>query len=427
VPPISTAKTWPLSPSCCDVTAIDFDPLAPAQRENPFPTLELARREQPVFYAEQFRLWVVTRYEDVLAVLKDHATFSSEGALRSSPDPHPPAVQAALAEGHPDMPIIIDTDPPVHDRIRGLVTKAFTPRRVAEMEPRIEALATELLDELVADCEGDVIERFAWPLPLRVMGELLGVPREDLPQLHRWSQDWLTLHQQSGTIEERVEHAHGFVEFQRYFVRALEAREREPDEDLMTALLAARAALPNPLTVSEVAGVPLDLLVAGHVTVTRAIGSALVLLLDHPEHRVLAAEPEQVAPVVEEVLRLESPAQGLFRTTTREVELGGVTLPKGARLMVHFGSANRDRAEFADPDEFEPSRSELGRHLAFGKGIHFCIGAPLARLELRIALPLLLQRLPNLRLATDDPIARETIFFARGFSRLALAWDPPRK
>ena len=268
-----------------------------------------------------------------------------------------------------------------------------------------------------------MIERFAWPLPLRVMGELLGVPRADLPRLHRWSQDWLTLYQQTGTIEERVGHARGFVEFQRYFVRALEDREREPRDDLMTALLAARTALPDPLTIQEVAGVPLDLLVAGHVTVTRAIGSALVLLLDRPEHLARATDPEQVAAVVEEVLRLESPAQGLFRTTTRQVELAGVTLPKGARLMVHFGSANRDREHFGRADEFDPSRPELGRHLAFGKGIHFCIGAPLARLELRIALPLLLRRLPNLRLAPDDAIAREPIFFARGFARLPLVWN----
>jgi cytochrome P450 len=405
------------------VTAIDFDPLSPDQRDDPFPLFELARREQPVFYAERFRLWVVTRYDDVLAVLKDHSTFSSEGALRSSPDPHPPAVQAALDEGHPEMPIIIDADPPMHDRIRGLVTKAFTPRRVAEMEPRITAFASDLLDGFAADGEVDVIERFAWPLPLMVMGELLGVPREDLPQLHRWSQDWLTLYQQSGSLADRVGYARGFVEFQRYFVRALEARERDPREDLMTALLAARSALPDPLTIPEVAGVPLDLLVAGHVTVTRAIGSALVLLLDDGERRDLTAEPEIVPPVVEEVLRLESPAQGLFRTTTRAVELGGVTLPKGARLMVHFGSANRDPSQFAEPQRFDPSRTELGRHLAFGKGIHFCIGAPLARLELRIVLPLLFARLPGLRLAPGRPGEREPIFFARGFSRLQVEWD----
>jgi cytochrome P450 len=168
--------------------------------------------------------------------------------------------------------------------------------------------------------------------------------------------------------------------------------------------------------------VPLDIVVAGHVTVTRAIGSAVVLLLGRPEGMAALADGG-ANTVVEEVLRLESPAQGLFRTATRDVELGGVTLPAGARVMAHFGSANRDDAVFGDPDRFDPARPDLGRSLAFGKGIHFCIGAPLARLELGIALPHLARRLPGLRLDPDGARVRETIFFARGFSRLDVRWD----
>ena len=399
-------------------TAVDFDPLSPEQRENPFPVLELARREQPVFYAPQFDLWVVTRYEDVMAVLKDHRTFSSEGALLSRKSPLPPEANAVLAEGWPDMPYIIEVDPPLHDRIRGLVTRAFTPRRVAEMGPAIEAVSRELIDGFAGDGRADIVERFAWPLPLTVLGEMLGVARDDLPRLHEWGTDWLLL-QQERPPDEQVEHARGLVSMQRYFVRALEERERSPRDDLMSALMEAR----DDLTIPEVAGVPLDLMVAGHVTVTRAIGSTLALMFEHPELREQLADPERAPRAAEEILRLESPAQGLFRRTTREVGLGGATLPEGARVMVHFGSANRDDAVFAEPSRPRPTRTELNKHLAFGKGIHFCIGAPLARLELKIALPMLLRRLPNLRPA-DEPVEREPIFFARGFRRLVVEWDP---
>jgi cytochrome P450 len=402
------------------VTGIAFDPLDPAQREDPFPLLELARREQPVFHAPEFDLWVVTRYDDVLAVLRDHDTFSSAGALRSSPDPYPPEVQEVLADGWPGMPYIIELDPPLHDRIRGLVTKAFTPRRIAELEPRVRAIAEELVDELAPLGRADVIDRFAWPLPLRVLGELLGLPREDLPRLHEWGTDWLLL-QQPGPVERLVEHARGLVAMQRYFVEALEAREGQPTDDLMGALMVVRAESDDPLSLEAVAGLPLDLMVAGHVTVTRAIGSALALVFRHPPLREHLLDPELAPAAIEEILRLESPAQGLFRRTTRAVELGGAELPEGARVMAHFGSANRDRCVFEAPDEVEPGREGLSRHLAFGKGIHFCIGAPLARLELRLVLPLLLERLPGLRPAGETD--REAVFFARGFRRLEVEWD----
>lgn len=396
---------------------IHFDPLSPEQREDPFGVLELARREQPVFYAPQFGLWVVTRYDDVLAVLKDHHAFSSAGALVSRKSPLSDEATAALAEGHPDMPYIIEVDPPLHDRIRGLVTRAFTPRRVAEMEPRIEAISRELIDAFARDGRSDIVERYAWPLPLTVLGEMLGVPRADLPRLHEWGQDWLLL-QQERPAAEQVAHARGLVEMQRYFVRALEERERTPRDDLMSALMETR----GDLTVPEVAGVPLDIIVAGHVTVTRAIGSALALMFRHPELRAQLADPERAPQAVEEILRLESPAQGLFRKTTREVEIGGATLPAGARVMVHFGSANRDERVFDEPAAPRPDREGLNKHVAFGKGIHFCIGAPLARLELRVGLPMLLDRLPNLRPA-DEPAEREPIFFARGFQSLVVEWD----
>ena len=403
---------------------IDFDPLSPEQRRDPYPVYAEARERAPVFYAERYGFWVVTRYEDVLAVLKDDDTFSSRDALTSSPVELPAEVQAVLAEGWPEMPVIIDTDPPLHTRIRGLITRAFTPRRIAEMEPRVRAIAGELLDGFAADGAADLVERFAWPLPLRVVGDMLGLPERDLEQLHEWSTHWLRLKQPGGTLAQQLEWARSTVELQRYFMARLDEREREGGDDLIAALLRSAREVEPPLPREVVLGVPLDLVVAGHVTVTRALGNGLVLLLSEPGRAErLLAEPELVPAAVEEILRLESPAQGLFRTTAREVELGGARLPAGARVMVHYGSANRDPAAFVAPDAYDPAREGLHRQLAFGKGIHFCIGAPLARIELRVALPLLLERLPGLRLAEPGELEWEPIFFARGLSRLPLRWD----
>lgn len=406
------------------MTELVFDPLDPAQRADPYPTYARLRRERPVFYAPQYDLWVVTRYEDVLRVLKEDETFSSRIALHSTPHEHAPEVGRVLDQGWPEMPIIVESDPPLHTRIRRPISRAFTPRRIAEMEPRIRALAQSLLDAFAGEGEADVVDRFAWPLPLRVIGELVGVPEEDLPWLHARSRDWLATYQATAPLEEQIAQARGFVEFQRYFVSLVEERARAPRDDLTSALLQAVAEDEEPIGLVELAGVPLDLIVAGHVTVTRAIGSALVLLLDAPEELERLREDPALWPgAIEEILRLESPAQGLFRQATQDVELGGVRLPAGARLMVHFGSANRDETVFEDPDRFDPSR-DRNLHLAFGRGIHVCIGAPLARLELQIALPMLVERLRGLRRADEEPLAYDPVFFARGLASLRVRWDP---
>ena len=366
-------------------------------------------------------VWVVTRHDDVLAVLKDHRTFSSVGALKSSSAPHPAEVAEVLEEGYPDMPYIIEVDPPVHDRIRGLVARAFTPRRINALEPRIHEIAAELIEGFADRGKADIVDVFAWPLPLRVLGELFGFPRDDLEQVHHWGIDWLLL-QQSRPPELQRESARGLVSLQRYCVAAVEDRMVHPTDDLLGAMVEVNASAADPLTAAEMAGVPLDLMVAGHVTVTRAIGSTLARMFDEPALRVHLLDPRLAPQAIEEILRLESPAQGLFRVARREVELGGAVLPKGARVMAHFASANRDNCVFAEPDSYFPERGDIGKHLAFGKGIHFCMGAPLGRLELRVALPLLLRRLPGLRRG-EGLAERESVFFARGFVSLPVEWD----
>jgi cytochrome P450 len=381
------------------------------------------RAEQPVFYSAEHDLWIVTRYATVLEVLRNHQLFSSANAIQATIKPMAPEVAAVMQDGWPLRPTMTESDEPVHRRLRRLVSQVFTPRRVADLEPRVRAFTDELIDSFVADGRIDVIERFGWPLPLIAIADILGAPREDIPLLHRWCYNWLLMLQATDPVDQLVEYARDVVALQRYVMAALEERSARPTDDLLSGLVAAREN-DDGLSMLEAMRVAMNLIIAGHVTVTRAIGNGLVSLFEHPDQLALVrSDPSLVDPMVEEILRYESPAQGLFRTVTRETELEGVRLPAGARLMVHFGSANRDDV-FENAETFDVTR-DSGGHLAFGKGIHFCIGAPLARLELRIALPRLLERLPNLRLAGPDATTRDIIFFARGFTRVEVVWDNP--
>jgi cytochrome P450 len=411
-----------------DSAPIAFDPLSPEQLADPYPVYARAREQEPVFYSEDHGVWVVTRYEDVAAVLKDHRTFSSANAVSSTVGERPQEVKAVLAEGYPLSPTLTDSDEPVHGRLRGLVNRAFTHQRVAALEPFLLQQANDLIDAFAADGQADLVEQFGWPFPLAAIAEILGVAQADLPDLHRWSYDWLCLQQAADEpVEDQVRYARSVVAMQQYFMAALEERVENPRDDLMSALLSAhKDGGEEPLSMVEAMRVPMNLVIAGHVTVTRAIGNAIVLLLDHPDQlELMLNEPDAVPGGVEEILRLESPAQGLFRTATQDATVGGVDIPKGARLMVHYGSANRDEEAFDDAAQMNVCRAHLARHVAFGRGIHVCVGAPLARLELRLTLPLLFRRLPNLRLRGERPTQRDTIFFARGFKHVHVEWDVP--
>lgn len=406
---------------------VRFDPLSPAQLTDPYPLYSRMREECPVFHDAEHDLWIVTRYSDVMAVVKDPGTFSSENAVRASVRPLPVPVREALAQGWPLSPTLTDSDGDVHRRLRLLVAQAFTPKRVQALEGPVRRTIDELIDGFAGDGRADIVERFGWHLPLIAITDILGVPRADVPALHRWSYNWLRLMQATDPVGDLVGYAEDVVAMQRYFMRLLRGREGSGGSDLMSGLLTARTAGGESLTLVEAMRVPMNLIIAGHVTVTRAIGNGLATLLANPgQLRALRGDPALAPSVVEEILRYESPAQGLFRTVRRETTLGGVPIPAGARIMVHWGSANRDEDIFPAAADFDVTRDSIATHLAFGKGIHACIGAPLARLQLKLALPRLLERLPNLRLADQaDAAERDTIFFARGFRKLMLEWDVP--
>lgn len=406
---------------------VHFDPLSPNQLADPYPTYAQMRAHAPVLFDAAHGLWIVTKYDDVSTVVRDTETFSSENAVRASIRPLPTEVQAVLDSGWPLVPTITDSDGEQHRRLRLTVSRALTPRRMAEAEDSIRQNVDDLVEEFTRGglSSTDIIEAFAWSLPTSTTADLMGVPRADVHKFHRWSVSWLRIMQATDDVETLVACAHDVVDFQRYFMAIVDSPAGEDPTTFAGSLLAARIPNQEPLSHEEAMRMMINVIIAGHVSVTRSIGNAIRALLDHPDQlSALLARPELTETMVEEVLRFESPAQGLFRTVTRDTELGGVAIPAGARVMVHWGSANRDESAFDHPEVFDIERNSKSTHVAFGKGIHACLGAPLARLQLRIAIPRLFERLPNLRIAEREGAAvRDTIFFARGFQSLEIEWD----
>lgn len=405
-----------------------FDPTSDSQLADPYPVYARMRAQCPVLHDRNTDVWVVTRHDDVVRVVHDPGTFSSESAVRVTAGPESDGVKQVLAEGWSLTPNLTESDGEEHTRLRVAVNRVFTPRRVADLEPFIRATAEELIGRFAAAGSADIIESYAWPLPLAVMARILGVPPKDVPRLRQWSSNWLKLSVGTGPESERVEWARDVVTMQHYVMALLRDTGRAGDGSLISSL--AETGGEHRLDMVELMRIVMNLIIAGHVTVTRAIGNGLVTLLENPRQRAaLQAGEAPAEAMVEEILRYESPVQGLFRTVMRETELGGRHLVPGDRVMVHWGSANRDGRVIEDPEEFS-LRSRPGRHqLAFGRGVHACLGASLARLQLRVAIPLLLDRLPGLRLGPAGSRTRERLVIARGFEELQLHWDvpPPRE
>lgn len=402
-----------------------YNPFDPAFTAEPFPFYARARRESPVFYAKLFGAWIVTRHDDIMTVFKDPETFSSLLTL-TPPVPWPPAMMEVLSKGYPMPPGLINSDPPEHNRIRSLFAAAFTPRRIAELEPRIRTIANELVDGFVSAGQVDLVPHFSYALPYAVICELLGIPKADREMVKRLHDEWILSTNPTLPLERLLECGRNIVAYQKYYAAMLEDRKANPRDDLTTAMVNARISGETPFTVPEMILQMMVLLSAGHETTTNLISSLLLLLLQHPEElRALERDPGLLSNILEEALRHSSPNQMFQRTTTRAVVLGGKEIPKGARVLLVFASGNRDSAVFTNPDTFTSHRQNENRHLAFGYGIHYCIGAPLARLEARVALEVLRKRLPGLRLPEGFVPQYASNFFMRGPASLPLVWDAP--
>ncbi|WP_420452309.1 cytochrome P450 [Ilumatobacter sp.] len=405
-----------------------FNPFDGDTLQCPFPHYETMREQAPVVHIEALDMYLVTRYDLVLEVVRDIETYSSEfgGASMPIPAENRARMEEVQAEGWPRVPTMLTADRPGHTRYRRLISKAFTPKVIEELEPVIRSITTRLIDAFIDDDSIEFVEQFGVPLPVEVIAHALNVPDSRLADFKRWSDDSIAGIGTNIGLEERLEAERGVNEFQHYFAEQLELRRTEPQDDLLTNLLNARVDHDDPdidddrpLDMAEMLSMVQQLLVAGNETTTKLLTEMVRLLAENPEQwRELRSDPSRASLIVEEGLRLSTPTQGMFRIATKDHELDGVAIPKGARLVVVFASANRDEELFADPDAFDPDRDHLRDHLAFGKGIHFCLGAALSRLEGRVALEELSRRLDTIELTESNEFRYFPSFLLRGLTRL---------
>lgn len=395
-----------------------FSLVAPEVTENPYPLYAELREKAPVCQVEPGGFWTVSRYDDVVHVLKHPELFSSDtiAARMGTQDERLQREPLVLSDVN-----VLMSDPPVHASVRQLIAGAFTPRAIARLEQRVRAIASESIERILAKDTFDMMDDLAVPLPVTVISEMLGVDPSLRADFKRWSDETVStgMGRLADAEVERI--LRGRREMRAYFHEMIAERKRQPREDLISDLIRGEVEY-GELKPDDVLGMVVLLLVAGNETTTNLIGNGTLALLDHPDAlRRLREDPTLIPGFIEEVLRCESPAQFLMRRATRDVTLSGVTIPKDAIILPIIASANRDPAQFVDPDRFDITREQRG-NVGFGYGIHFCVGAPLSRLEGRIAFEELLRRLPPFS-REPGPVVWRTMFSLRGLQSLPLRFD----
>jgi cytochrome P450 len=366
------------------------------------------RAEDPVHYDERLSLYLVSRYEDVKSVLADPSTYSSKAGYEAqyAKGYFEEFKQILIRDGGGFFWDVIMNDPPEHTRVRRLTQRAVSPRRVAMLEPAITARVVALIEKLSAKVDsGQVVDGvgdFAVPLTTAIIAEQLGISELDATKIRRWSLAVVAQISGMQNREQMLRNAMEVCELQNFIIARIREREAQPQEDMISDLVHAQAEDGSKLEFAEVVSLVRALLIAGNETTTSALSSLLLVLATRPEVATAlkraADEKDLLTRFVEELLRNEPPVRGLSRMTTRDVELGGKLLPKGSHLLVLFGSACDDDAQFECPRNFDPNRKNLNKHVAFGAGIHHCIGAPLARMEIRVAAREVVHRLDNITL-----------------------------
>ena len=394
---------------------IQFNPMAPEFVADPYPTYHRLRSDDPVHHSP-LGFWVLTRYADVMAMLRDPRLVKE------------PIAAFVAARFGMAVPVglglsMLDRDPPDHTRLRGLVSKAFTPKALERLRPSIQQIVNGLLDAVDGRGEMDLIEEFAYPLPVNVICDMLGVPVKDHERFKGWGLDIargldaIMLPPDSEVGQRSVS---GRKALAGYFRELIAERRAAPRDDMLSALIAAEEA-GDKLSEDELLATCILLLVAGHETTVNLIGNGTLALLRHPDQlRRLREEPALIGTAVEELLRFDGPVQRTARIPSEDIVIGGRTIPKGEMVMPFLGAADRDPAQFPDPDRLDITRAD-NRHIAFGMGIHFCLGAPLARMEGQIAINTLLRRLPRLALGTDKPEHRQSLTL-RGLQSLPVSF-----
>jgi len=394
--------------------------------KNPYDFYTAMREEAPVYHVPGTNVYVVSRYEDAVYASQHPEVFSSKRVWMASDDPE---VAAIRAKGFPDSNSLTATDPPEHTRLRGLSTKVLSPRRFAAMEPGVRALVNNLVDAFIADGQADLQSQFATPLPLIVIVDLLGLDRADAKDLKRWSDDYSEAMASNSKPMPRhrvLECAQSLTDLQLYFSQKIKERTASPGDDLISDLIKANNALAEPVEHIVLVDILRIFLIGGNETTALAIGTMMYRLLEQPERFArLRDDPTLIPRAIEESLRFESPTQWSGRTTDADTELAGVKIPAGSRVYLNWGSVNRDDTKFtAHADAFDLDRPHPSGQLAFGYGPHFCVGSPLARMEMRITLEVFIARLKNLRLDPKNELHFHAHSILRGLKHLHVLFDP---
>ena len=413
-----------LSPPLSEIALFDA-----AILQCPHAAYRRLRAEAPVLRDAATGIFQVSSYDLVCRAALDNITFSNTfgDALRGRDGPSPDA-RAIMAGGYEPMDTMLTADDPEHARYRKLVSKAFTPVRVGKMEAGMTAIVHELIDGFIGAGAVELASAFAQPLPMRVIAAELGVPAGDMAIFKRWSQAFVDQLSQMAGAEGELLAARDIVDFQHYFAARLDERRVAPRDDILSDLATVTLTEegdPRALTTREALSIIQQLLVAGNETTAHTITEGMKLLIDYPDQMAaVLAEPDLIPGLVEEVLRLLTPTQNMWRVATRDCELGGVAIPAGSVLLLRYGSANRDEARFAEGETFDVRRANVRRHLAFGFGIHVCLGAAMARRELAIAFSALLTRAGRWRFTPGrNDFLHPANILLRGLTSLHLSFE----
>lgn len=402
---------------------------AAAYAADPYPFYAYARATEPVFYSEQFGMWFVTRHDDVLTVLRDPETFSS--ADRSIKPGGWPEPVAEIMRRKRHARHVGNVDPPEHTRYRQLLNQSFTASRIASYEPMVHDIARELIDALEEAGPGcDLLQSFTYPFPLHVICRIIGIPRADVERCWSWCEQKARIDFAAETLtpKQQVSAAEASVALQDYCDDLVARRTTQPADDLVSHLISTRVRGHEPMTAHEVSDLLPILIFAGHETTANLLGNLIHQLLGEPtELARLRARPDLVPDAVEEGLRHNTPALGFVRRVQRDVDLAGARLTAGSKVFLLFGSGNHDEARWEAGEQFDHPRPRATTHLSFGNGIHFCVGAALARTEARIGLEQLLRRLPSLRFQEDvDSMRWSSNLVLRKLTTLPVTWDRAR-
>jgi cytochrome P450 len=416
-------------------SGVTFDASDDAVVQCPYPHYRTLRDESPVLELDGAavgragdRVFAVSRHQDVKRILHDPATFSSRfGTPAAKPSPELVArLREVTSGGWPNVSTMLTEDPPSHTRYRRLVAAAFTPKRVALLEPTVRGICEELVDGWANAPRVDFMRQFAVPLPARSVAVILDVPETRHADFKRWADSSVAAIGRAIPDDARIAAERDIVEQQHYFAAEIEARRTEPRDDFLTDLLNATLTPADgveggPLSMAEMLSIIRQIQVAGSETTASLVADLMVQLAAHPEEwERLKSDPERATQVVEEGLRWASPNQGLFRIVTTDTEIAGMSIPKGSTLWVMYGSADHDDRVFAEPDEFRPDRPGLSQHVAFGHGIHFCLGASLARSEAVAAMQVLTERVDSFSVVNPGDLRYAPSFILRGLEALEL-------